>query len=196
MRHLFTLLRFRPTDFVFIFGGYCIAFLVVEFSIEPLQAWVLPQTTAFASILFLPHGVRVLSVWMFRGRAFVPLFLAHLFIYSLFFWHDDSFLRHLGMISVGTLCAYLALGLFLASGINLSLQNFDIIHWRAILLLGLVASIFNSVGNSLIMMNVIDAPLQLETMVIYLIGDTLGVFALLLVLGLGLRIFRGVQGAG
>jgi hypothetical protein len=59
--------------------------------------------------------------------------------------------------------------------------------------MGFLASVFNAVGNSLLMMNSIDETLHIQTMVFYLIGDTLGVFTLLVVLSLFLRILRGVE---
>ena len=165
----------------------------MKYLVYPLQVGLLPQTAAFASLLFLPHGVRVVSVWLLRGRALAPLFASHLCIYSMFYYNAGIDLKLVGLVFVGTFCAYLAFWLFSISGIDLTIKNLDIIHWRAILLMGFLASVFNAVGNSLLMMHSIDETLHIQTIVFYLVGDTLGVLTLLVMLGLFLRILRGVE---
>lgn len=193
MQNLRALFKINYTEFIFVFGGYCLTFFLVKYLVYPLQVGLLPQTAAFASLLFLPHGVRVVSVWLLRGRALAPLFASHLFIYFMFYYNAGIDLKLLGLVFVGTFCAYLAFWLFSISGIDLTIKNLDIIHWRAILLMGFLASVFNAVGNSLLMMHSIDETLHIQTMVFYLIGDTLGVLTLLIMLGLFLRILRGVE---
>ena len=193
MQDLRALFKVNYTEFIIVFGGYCLSFFLVKYLVYPLQVSFLPQTAAFASLLFLPHGVRVISVWLLGERALLPLFASHLFIYSIFYNNGDTAFTTLGMVSVGTFCAYLAFWLFSVSGINLTIKNLNIIHWRAILLMGFLASVFNAVGNSLLMMSSIDDNLHIQTLVFYLIGDTLGVFTLLILLTVSLRIHRGVS---
>jgi hypothetical protein len=68
------------------------------------------------------------------------------------------------------------------------------VHWRSILAVGFIASIINSLGNSLFLSPYIEPALHLATVATYLVGDTLGVFVLLLILLLGFRLTREYRG--
>ena len=97
------------------------------------------------------------------------------------------------LILTGTFCAYIAILFFDFSKIDLSIQNLSISHWRSLILLGFVASVFNAIGNSVILASSIDLESQLRTLIHYLIGDTLGVVGFLVILLVLLRIGRGLS---
>ena len=182
--------RFSKELFTIVFSSYCICFLFVELLISPLQLLAgLPQTS-YASLMYLPHGVRVLSVWLYKEKAVIPLFFSHLFIYVVFWLEGLTVAENIAMVLVGTLCAPLAFLFVGWIGFDVSLRNSKIMHWRSILLIGFLASIFNSLGNSFILSPHIEPSLHLLTASTYLIGDTLGVFILLLTLLFGFRLAR------
>lgn len=186
-------LRFSKEVFAIVFIAYCACYFFVSFLVTPIQMAVgLPQTS-YASLLFLPHGVRVLSIWLYKGRAVIPLFCGHLFIYVLF-WLGEVSLTSLAVVFVGTFCAPLAFILVGWVGFDVSVRNTEIVHWRSILAVGFIASIINSLGNSFILSPNIDPSLHLATVATYLVGDTLGVFVLLLILLLGFRLTREYRG--
>ena len=56
--------------------------------ILPFEIAAAGHIGSLASVLFLPHAVRVLSVWLLGPKAFFALFPASLFISYLFFRHD------------------------------------------------------------------------------------------------------------
>ena len=186
-------LSFSAKEFSFVFFGYVLMFLAVQYVIYPVQEIIVPESTMFAALLFLPHGVRVVSIWLLRERAIIPLFFASLVIYRSFYWHAEPFYLNYFLILTGTFCAYIAILFFDFGKIDLSVQNLSISHWRSLILLGFVASVFNAIGNSVILASSIDLESQLRTLIHYLIGDTLGVVGFLVILLALLRIGRGLN---
>ena len=185
--------RFSKEVFAIVFIAYCACYFFVSFVVTPIQmAAGLPQTN-YASLLFLPHGVRVLSIWLYQARAVLPLFCAHLLVYPIF-WLGEITFSNLGLVLVGTFCAPLAFTLIGWIGFDVSVGNTKIIHWRSILLMGFIASIINSLGNSFILSPNIDPSLHLLTAATYLFGDTMGVFVLLLIMLFGFRLTREYRG--
>ena len=156
----------------------------------PLQNYVAPDVAPFASLAFLPHGVRVIATWLYREKALIPLLLAHLILYRLFYWHGDSAASNMVAVLSGTFCCSLAYQLFDFSRIDISLDNVDISHWRSLIFMGFVASIFNTSGNMLALGHAMGNELHLSVIMTFIIGDTLGVLICLLILMLGFRLYR------
>ena len=61
-----------------IFLLYLFAYFLVFAGITPVQERVMPEITQFASLLFLPHGIRVLGTSLLGIRAVPGLVLAEL----------------------------------------------------------------------------------------------------------------------
>ena len=180
---------FKKEVFAMVFIAYCASYFFVEFLVFPVQTAVgLPQAN-YASLLFLPHGIRVLSIWLYKERAVIPLFCGHLFVYTLF-WLGEFSLTALALVLVGTFCVPMAFVLVGWIGFDVSVRNTKIKHWRSILMVGFIASIINSLGNSLILSPYIEPSLHLSILATYLVGDTLGVFSLLLILLFSFRLAR------
>ena len=192
MRLLKNVFSFSVTEFCFVFFGYVSMFLVVQYSVYPMQGLFLPENSTFAALLFLPHGVRVVSIWVLRERAIIPLLAASLVIYRLFYWYAEPVYLNYLLVLTGTFCAYFAILFFDFGKIDLSIQNLSISHWRSLILLGFVASVFNAIGNSVILAAIIDKETQLRTLIYYLVGDTLGVIGFLVIILISLRIGRAL----
>ncbi len=193
MQTLKNALSFSAKEFCLVFFGYVLMFLTVRYFVYPLQEIIIPGSSIFAALLFLPHGVRVVSIWLLRERALIPLFFASVVIYRSFYWHAEPFYLNYLLILTGTFCAYIAILFFDFGKIDLSVQNLSISHWRSLILLGFVASVFNAIGKSVILASSIDLESQLRTLIHYLIGDTLGVVGFLIILLVLLRIGRGLK---
>ena len=193
MQTLKNALSFSAKEFCLVFFGYVLMFLTVRYFVYPLQEIIIPGSSIFAALLFLPHGVRVVSIWLLRERALIPLFFASVVIYRSFYWHAEPFYLNYLLILTGTFCAYIAILFFDFGKIDLSVQNLSISHWRSLVLLGFVASVFNAIGKSVILASSIDLESQLRTLIHYLIGDTLGVVGFLIILLVLLRIGRGLK---
>ena len=60
-----------------VFIGYTAAYTFTLGFIYPMQKILLPENSLMASLLFLPHGVRALSFFLFGLRAVFYLLPAH-----------------------------------------------------------------------------------------------------------------------
>jgi len=80
--------------------------------------------------------------------------------------------------------------LFSFSRIDIGLSNMTISHWRSLVFLGFISSVFNTAGNMLAMGDVMGSDLHLQVIATFIIGDTIGTLACLLILMLGFRLRR------
>ena len=178
----------RLNEFAVIFIAFVLAFALVDFVVAPIQHQFVSSSVMAGSLLFIPHGIRVLSVWLCGARALLPLIAAE-FLGGIFLWQPDVSLDVLlGSSMVGGLCVYLAFELFRLAGIELRPDGKDsaLTNWKSLILLASIASVFNSVGKQIFFGGL--APLADEVLIlgIFWIGDTLGTFACLLML-IGIR---------
>lgn len=173
-----------------IIGIFLVTFVLVNRVIFPLQQLVLPSVSQYAALVFLPHGVRVIATWLYREKAILPLLIAHLILYRIFYWHGAEVTTNLVAVLAGSLCVFIAMQLFRFSRIDISLANMTISHWRSLILLGFVSSIFNTAGNMMAIGDVMGSEIHLEVIATFIIGDTLGTAGCLLLLMMGFRLHR------
>ena len=65
-----------------IFLAYLICFLITDRILFPIQSQFFESKPLLsAALIFLPHGVRVISTVVYGLRSLIPLFCAHLFIF-------------------------------------------------------------------------------------------------------------------
>ena len=158
--------------------------------ITPLQNQLFPDVTLFASLLYLPHGVRVLSAWLLGWRAFPPLCLGAaasevLFTPAEFGSITDPVL--IASIAIGASSALVAFEVFRLVGRPLYAGRERRVDWRALLLVGVLASVLNSVGQAFVFSDRILPDHMASIVATYAAGDLLG----LVVTTLGLMmVFR------
>ena len=141
--------------------------------------------TGLPSLFFLPHAVRMLSVWMLGPKALMGLLPAHYLIGYLHYPERD--LLDVGMLApfVASLSAVLAFEMFKLVNLNLYLDNLQKdLHWRTLLLVGALASVFNAIGLTFVYQGYIAPASMYTLMTKYLVCDFLG-----LVLGLFIIMF-------
>jgi hypothetical protein len=182
----------RINEFAVIFIAYLIAFAIVDFVVEPVQRYFVSSSTIAGSLLFIPHGIRVLAVWLCGVRAILPLITAE-FLGSMWLWQPDVGTSVvLGSSMVGGLCVYLTFEVFRLTGIELQSGGKDsgLTNWKSLILLAGIASIFNSIGKQIFFENL--APLADEILIVsmFWMGDTVGTLACLLLLISVRRRFR------
>lgn len=124
------------------------------------------------SLIFLPHGVRVVSSIAYGIRVFPGLFLAHI-ITGLFFIDNIYLILSLSITSV--LSVYLAVYLVLK---KLSIKNIFEITLKNILFITVISSIINSIGNSLITNFSLNQYEYFKDAINYCIGDVVGTLLL------------------
>lgn len=175
---------------ILICSVYMLLFLAVRHIIYPLQKMIAPEAAQYAAFIFLPHGVRVIATWLYREKAIVPLLLAHLVLYRLFYWQGGDAALNIVAVLSGSLCVFITMQLFSFSRIDISLRNMTISHWRSLVFLGFISSVFNTAGNMLAMGDTMGSELHLEVIATFIIGDTVGTLACLFILMLGFRLHR------
>ncbi len=172
-------------DLTFTTGGifllYLIAYFVVFAAITPLQAKVMPEITQFASLLFLPHGIRVLGTSLLGVRAVPGLVLAELAGNYLFWGLTEPETLLLSAFISGSITWVVFEGLraLRVNAFYLQLTE-QAPTFHALLLAGLLAS----AANAFLLTSLIEGSMSVGhvTMLIaaYMTGDITGLFAVLL----------------
>ena len=178
----------RLNEFAVIFIAFVLAYALVDFVVEPIQHQFLSGSVMAGSLLFIPHGIRVLAVWLCGARALLPLIAAE-FLGGIFLWQPDvGFDVLLGSSMVGGLCVYLTFELFRFAGIEMRPDGKDsaLTNWKSLILLASIASVFNSIGKQIFFGSLAPLTDEIMTLAMFWIGDTLGTFACLLLL-IGIR---------
>ena len=187
MRSVVETIRF--SEFAIIFIAFVLAFALVDFVVAPIQYQFLSSSVMAGSLLFIPHGIRVLAVWLCGVRAILPLMAAE-FLGGVFLWQPDvGFDVLLGSSMVGGLCVYLTFEVFRLAGIEMRPdgKHSALTNWKSLILIASIASVFNSIGKQIFFGSSL-APLtdEIISIAMFWIGDTLGTFACLLLL-IGIR---------
>ena len=166
------------------------AFIIQVTLILPFETAAFGHVGSLASVLFLPHAVKVLSVWLIGPKAFFALFPAEIFI-SYFFLRFDFDPVTLLLISLwGSASAVIAFEFLRLMNLDVYPKNAARINWRSLVFAGCLASFFNSVGGTYLKREGLSTPEIFELLGRYLIGDIGGLLFCLIVLMLILRYVR------
>ncbi len=168
--------------------AYVMAFFATFKFFMPIQDIFFPGLHSHASLLFLPHGVRVLSAWLLGWRSVVALlpgvFVAYLVVAGMGTFEPSRLIGILVAITVPA-AVFQAVEFF---NWNLSAQSDKTPCWPCIMAVGVLIS-----GASSFLTNLAlgSAPPDYFA---YLIGDVFGLFFLMLILMYGFRIHRARTG--
>ena len=175
--------------------AYIVSMLFVREIIVPFQKSYLPAITTFAALIFPLHGVRVLSAWAFGKWSIAYLFIANT-IMHLVLTPDADFTQKsfYAWCLVSTVC-WFSFELFKVCGFNLYSSESAINNstWRNLILVAFVSSVFNSLGHNIIFAGDILPENSLNTMLAFLIGDTLGTVVCLFALMILFKSLRKVR---
>ncbi|TMV03817.1 hypothetical protein FGK63_18700 [Ruegeria sediminis] len=175
------------SDTVLASAAYVLASLLTFEVLSPLQNVFFPEYSSKASLLFLPHGVRVLAAWLLGWRA-VPALLPGVFIVFAYMGGADVFLpSRLWAIFVAVISAPAVFHGLKLLGWDLFPQPGRKPCWACVMVAGTLASVLLSVLTNA----AFGSPT--EEYVAYLIGDISGLFFLMLGL---LFAFRYTRAAG
>ena len=171
------------------------AFIIQVNFILPFEIAAAGHMGSLASVLFLPHAVRVLSVWLIGPKAFFALFPASLFISFLFLRHEyDTFTLFL-ITLWGASSAVISFEFLRFMNLNVYPKNTASINWRLLVFAGCLASFINSLGGTFLKSEGLAPYEILELLTRYLIGDIGGLLFCLVVLMLALRYDRLTKSA-
>ena len=174
-------------DFLIVSIAYIISYTLVGGFIYPLQIILVPEFPAEISLLFLPHGVRMLTVHHFGWRS-IPLLLPA----SYLMWFISVFGFNIPMHPFGPVASIAACGLgYGLMTLMFRTGSFRINReWQFLIAAGALGSFFNGVSNSFL-----NGTAQLTTDTFYyMIGDVSGQIVLMLVGIYVLKFIRNLEG--
>lgn len=144
----------------------------------------------YAHLIFLPHGVRVITAWFYGWRSVLFLTPPSLFANLVLNGGTAGFeLETLAGVLVGIICGALAFQILVWSRVDTSTSGSSTFSWRTMLLAGAIASLINSLGANSFYGAEMGNSLFLGTAT-YLVGDVCGLFFLLIFLMFVFRFIR------
>ena len=182
--------QFSFYNFTIVVVSFLSSYLLVAKVISPIQAQYI-LNTELVSLLFLPHGVRVLTCVLYGPRlgAFY-LFVAEILTV---FWTGNlavydpltlTILFTLGALSVPIAFVFLE---FIHEDTKIGLTKVNHNTIKTIAYLALISSTLNSIGKSLILDGFSTFEVQPRIILQFLTGDLLGTLVLFLCLRLVLN---------
>ena len=173
--------------------AYLFAFVVQRYLIFPLEISVTSGNAAFASLLFLPHAVRVLSAWLLGPKsliAMIPVAIAVSLISDTVTHPGYEFLAHIIMPTFSACSAVMAFEFMRFCKIDAYPKDIGVISWRTVLFGGVFASIINSLGSSWLKSGLFAPSELMEIIIRFIVGDTLGLLFGMLFIMLTFRQLR------
>ena len=186
-------------NFLIVVAVYVLCHGVTALLVTPVQNLFAANVTVFASLIYLPHGVRVLATWLLGWKTFFPLF-AGAFLSELLFTPAQTLTFTepviLGSIAVGAISAYVGFVIANVFGRDLNVGRVRTMHWKWLLVVGTIASVFNSVGQIIVFSGLIVPDDVFVVLATYAIGDLVGLVVSMLVLMIVFRWIRRSSVAG
>lgn len=177
--------QFSFYNFTIVVVSFLSSYLLVAKVISPIQAQYI-SNTELVSLLFLPHGVRVLTCVLYGPR----LGAFYLFSATLLtgFWVGNlsdynpltlTLLYVMGTLSVPIAFVFLQ---FILEDTKIGLTKVNHTTIKTIAYLALISSTLNSIGKSLILDGFSTFEVQPRIILQFLTGDLLGTLVLFLCL--------------
>ena len=177
-------------------GAYLVSFIFVDSVLTPIQSYLMP-TTLYGSIAFLPHGVRVLAVALYRWSAAPGILIGSLLtaayysggIDPLDFTFAQAMLLGIGYF-LGPMAALLLLQL---GGIDTRLPIREPHAWRFVIVIAAISSVFTSCWTVLTLATTttrVGLSTEVNQVIAFALGDTIGMVLLFALLLLGRRIWH------
>lgn len=170
--------------------SYIGLYLIQANLILPLEKTYFGNLTEYASLLFLPHAVRVIASWLLGPKAILALFPATLI--SMHFYQPiiDGELGFYLYTLFSSATAVIAFEFLKLMKMDIYPRGEKMSSWRNVLFAGFLASIFNSLG-SVYFTNVIpETDKLIELIFRFIIGDVLGLLVSMFVLMIVFRYYR------
>ncbi|MEL0438480.1 hypothetical protein [Phycobacter sp. K97] len=165
---------------------YLVASFITFAVVMPVQQSLFPGLENKASLLFLPHGVKVLSAWLLGWRSSLALFPGVLAVFAYFAGWGVFEPHRMAAVLSAVLVPAAVFHVSKKLGWDLSPKAGRRPRWAIIMIVGLLISVVSSVLSNLAYGN---AP---KNYVAYLIGDFFGLFFLCLILMFLFRAWRSM----
>ena len=172
---------------------YLLTFVVWRYLILPLELSLTNENAIFASFLFLPHAVRVLSAWLLGPKSLIAMIPAGVAV-SLIGGASPSqgyaLIQEVILATFSASSAVMAFELMRFCKIDAYPKGEGIVSWRTILFGGVLASIINSLGSTWLKSGYFAPSELMEVITRFILGDTLGLLFGMLIIMLIFRQLR------
>ena len=155
----------------------------------PVEAILLGPLSVYASILFIPHAVRVLASWLLGPKALfalIPVELIFTFLISNPLEIKLSIITVFSPIFAAS-TAVIAFEFMKIMKINVYPAFNTKPNWRRVVFAGILASLINSISGTLIKTASVPADETMAIIIRYLIGDISGLLLGMLIVMLLLK---------
>ena len=178
---------------ILIFVAFIIAFIFHKYLLSPIEIFIFSEETtdhAHASLIYLPHAVRIIAYYVFGPIALLPIFLSQCFTNLLF--NDAGLTKTINLSFISTFAIFAGFYLY---GLIKQGNLFNInatVDWKKIIIVGFLVSIFNSTLSSLYI-NYFEHSLSdfhVYLNLKYLTGDILGLVLGMLIFMVMLHCFK------
>ncbi len=172
-------------SFLVIIACYVLCHGLTAWVVTPVQSHFLPQITVFASLVYLPHGVRVLATWAFGWKAIPALLVGASISAWMFTPSKDLDLLEpalMGSLIVGAASAFIAFEIARLVGVNFYFGGSRRLKWKGLIAVGALSSIVNSVGQTLVFSGIIDLEKVIGVCTVYAVGDLVGLIICMVIL--------------
>jgi hypothetical protein len=164
-------------------------FIQVNF-ILPLEKTYFGKLTTYASLLFLPHAVRVIAAWLLGPKAILALFPASLISIHIYEPITDRDLSFYFYILFSSASAVIAFELLKLMKMDIYPRGEKMSSWRNVLFAGFLASLFNALSSVCVIEIILNNEALLELIFRFVIGDVLGLLVSMFVLMILFRYYR------
>lgn len=134
----------RLQTFIILSFTYIISYALTSGFVYPLQTTLLPNVSDKTGLLFLPHGIRILSIYFFGWQAILFLLPSSYLMWFLSVYSDGLDLSFYQPI-ISLVACYAGVK-FVEILFSIRPQTLDLTAWKFLLIAGLLGSIFNGIG--------------------------------------------------
>ena len=170
--------------------GYVASYFIVEKIFGTFEA-AFNSNYLLASLFFLPHGVRILATLIFGpGAAFIYLLFSSMLVTLIpNFGSDLALSFQVAQNTVGAASAPIAFKIlsFTLGDNEVYFKKISLRSWRILLLAIVLASVINSIGQTLVVdISAIDH-IDMSLLLSYLTGDFFGAVTIIFICRLALN---------
>ena len=166
---------------------YVVFFIFHKHTIVELERLIFAKELVDqASILYIPHAIRIIAYYLLGIISIIPIFLAQCVTYI--FLNGSDVLHSISLSFISILSIVFGFYFFnsLRSKNFIKLKNS--IDWKKIILIGFFVSLFNSFLSSLYFSYLNNENLDLILVSRFIIGDTIGIIVGMLIFILILKV--------
>lgn len=177
------------TTTLVIFGLYFLAYFLVWAVITPLQNAVIPEITKYASLLFLPHGVRVFATSLVGKKSIPGLLLAE-FVGNYIFWDVHGWVPLLVVSTASGTVTYIVFEALKAARVNA--YYLQVTSQPPPLHTFMLAGVLASAANAFLVTTIMEGGMTIgqvtSVLAAFMTGDVTGLIAVIMIVKLAMPI--------